>query len=165
MGGMLCDALPDSFKGLIFDCDGTLGETLAAHVQAFQDVLRRYGLDVSTEWCRSKYGQTNTVVLATYEREIAPLPVPADDLVRQWVERYGQNLHLLEAIPETCSIARAWHGRVPMAVASNGRLANVEATLQAIGLLPLFDAVVAVEEVAHGKPEPDLFLEAARRIG
>ena len=162
---MLCNALPDGFKGLIFDCDGTLAETLAAHVQAFRDALRRYGLEVSTEWCRSKYGQPNLVVLGTYEREIAPLPVSADVFLREWVDLYGRNLHLLEEIAETCDIARAWHGRVPMAVASNGRRANVEATLQALGLFSLFDAIVAVEEVEHGKPAPDLFLEAAHRIG
>ncbi len=162
---MLCNALPDGFKGLIFDCDGTLAETLAAHVQAFQDALRRYGLDVSTEWCRSKYGQPNLIVLGTYEREIAPLPVSAHVFLREWVDLYGRNLHLLEEIAETCDIARAWHGRVPMAVASNGRRANVEATLQALGLFSLFDAIVAVEEVEHGKPAPDLFLEAAHRIG
>ena len=162
---MLCDVLPEGFKGLIFDCDGTLVETLAAHVQAFQDVLRRYGLDVSTEWCRAKYGQPNLLVLGAYDREIAPLPIPADLFVAQWVERYSRNLHLLEEITATCDVARAWHGRVPMAVASNGRRANVEATLRALGLLPLFDAIVSVEEVERGKPAPDLFLEASRRMG
>ena len=89
----------------------------------------------------------------------------AEVFLGQWVERYSQNLHLLEEIAATCDVARAWHGRVPMAVASNGRRANVEATLRALGLSPLFDAVVSVEEVERGKPEPDLFLEAARRIG
>ena len=162
---MLCDALPDGFKGLIFDCDGTLVETLAAHVQAFQDVLRLYGLDVTTEWCQSKYGQPNLFVLGTYQREIAPLPVSTDVFLQQWVQRYSQNLHLLHEIRETCEVARAWHGRVPMAVASNGRTANVQATLRSLNLLPMFDTVVSVEEVTHGKPEPDLFLEAARRIG
>jgi HAD superfamily hydrolase (TIGR01509 family) len=52
-----------------------------------------------------------------------------------------------------------------MAVASNGRRRNVEATLR-VGtkLLPLFDCIVAAEDVVHGKPEPDVFLEAARRM-
>ena len=162
---MLCDVLPDSFNGLIFDCDGTLVETLAAHVQAFQEVLRQYGLDVTTEWCRSKYGQPNLHVLGTYQREIAPIPVPIEFFLQQWVERFSKNLHLLHEIPETCAVARAWHGRVPMAVASNGRRESVQASLRALDLLPLFDAVVSVQEVEHGKPEPDLFLEAARRIG
>jgi hypothetical protein len=61
-------------------------------------------------------------------------------------------------------IAREWHGRVPMAVASNGQRRNVEATLRVTKLLPLFDCIVGAEDVAHGKPEPDVFLEAARRI-
>ncbi len=63
------------------------------------------------------------------------------------------------------SLARLWHGRVPMAVASNGRRANVEASLGATGLLPLFDVLVAAEDVAAGKPAPDVFLESARRLG
>lgn len=162
---MLCDPLPAGFKALIFDCDGTLVETLAAHVQAFQDALRIYGLDVSAEWCRSKYGQQNLLVLATYEREIAPLPVPATVFLQQWVEQYSQNLHLVYEIAETCDLARAWHGRVPMAVASNGRRENVQATLLALDLLPLFQTVISVQAVEHGKPAPDLFLEAARRLG
>lgn len=61
-------------------------------------------------------------------------------------------------------IARRWHGRVPMAVASNGRRQNVEATLKAAKLLPLFDCIVAAEDVVHGKPQPEVFLEAARRM-
>ena len=162
---MSFDLAPGSFRGLIFDCDGTLVETLPAHVQAFQDVLRPFGLGVSAEWCRSKYGQPNMLVMETFAREIAPLPMEPRALLQAWVQAYSRNLHLLEEIPETCAAARAWHGRVPMAVASNGRAANVQATLGALDLLPLFDAVVSVEEVPHGKPEPHLFLEAARRIG
>jgi HAD superfamily hydrolase (TIGR01509 family) len=52
-----------------------------------------------------------------------------------------------------------------MAVASNGRRGIVEASLTATKLRPLFDYVVAAEDVARGKPEPDVFLEAARRMG
>ncbi len=62
-------------------------------------------------------------------------------------------------------VARAHHGKVPMAVGSNGHLENVKATLEATGLLPLFDDVVSADEVEHGKPAPDVYLEAARRIG
>lgn len=51
-----------------------------------------------------------------------------------------------------------------MAVASNGRRRNVEATLRVTKLLPLFNCIVAGEDVVHGKPEPDVFLEAARRM-
>ena len=62
-------------------------------------------------------------------------------------------------------VARQNFGKVPMAVASNGHLTNVTATLSVTGLLSLFETIVSAEQVAKGKPEPDVFLEAARRIG
>jgi HAD superfamily hydrolase (TIGR01509 family) len=71
---------------------------------------------------------------------------------------------LIREVAVIAEIARAWHGRVPMAVASNGRRENVEATLAVTKLLPLFDFIVAAEDVERGKPEPDVFLEAARRM-
>jgi HAD superfamily hydrolase (TIGR01509 family) len=52
-----------------------------------------------------------------------------------------------------------------MAVASNGTRANVERTLVTVGLRRLFDELVAIEDVAHGKPAPDLYQEVARRLG
>jgi len=51
-----------------------------------------------------------------------------------------------------------------MAIGSNGRLGNVEASLKATGLLSLFDTIVTAEQVPHGKPAPDVYLEAARRL-
>ena len=56
-------------------------------------------------------------------------------------------------------------GRRPLAVASGGSRAIVTATLRATGLLPLFDTVVTLDDMGHAKPEPDLLLEAARRLG
>ncbi len=68
-------------------------------------------------------------------------------------------------IEPVVQLARAYHGRLPMAVASGGTRPMVTKTLAAIGLLDLFDAVVTAEDVTHGKPAPDIFLEAARRLG
>ena len=62
-------------------------------------------------------------------------------------------------------IAREMHGMVPMAIASGGHRELVEATLNALGILHLFDAVVCAEDYVNGKPAPDPFLEAARQIG
>ena len=59
---------------------------------------------------------------------------------------------------------RAYHGKMPMAVASGGTHKNIVRTLRLIDLLQFFDAVVSAEDVRHGKPAPDMFVEAARRI-
>jgi HAD superfamily hydrolase (TIGR01509 family) len=156
---------PGSFRGLIFDCDGTLVETLPAHVQALQDSLAPYGLRPTQEWARTKYGQTPATVLLAIDNEIGRIPVPHSEVLKIWATNYGRNLHLLEQITSVCNVARQWQGLVPMAVASNGQRSSVLATLDAVGLLPLFNAVTTIEDVIHGKPAPDLFLEAARQIG
>jgi len=156
---------PGSFRGLIFDCDGTLVETLPAHVAALQSTLEPLGLRPTMEWARTKYGQSPATVLLALEQDYAPIAIPHSEVLRAWSANFGRHLDKLEEIAAVADIARAWKGRVPMAVASNGHRSSVRATLNAAGLLPLFDEVVSVEDVKAGKPEPDLFLEAARRMG
>ncbi len=162
--GMSLDLREGSFDALIFDCDGTLVETLPAHVAALQQVLAPRGLKPTMEWARTKYGQSPPVVLDAIEREIGPIGLPQDEVLRSWGRLYAENLHLLEEQRTVCDVARAWHGRVPMSVASNGRRSSVHATLEAVGLTGLFDTVVTAEDVRLGKPAPDLFLEAARQM-
>jgi beta-phosphoglucomutase-like phosphatase (HAD superfamily) len=159
------DLQEGAFAALIFDCDGTLVETLPAHVASLQTVLEPFGLRPTVEWARSKYGQSPATVLAALDAEVGHIPVPHNEILRAWGENYGRNLHLLEESKAVCDIARAWHGRVPMAVASNGHRRSVNATLDVVGLSHLFQFVVSIEDVARGKPAPDLFLEAARKMG
>ena len=71
----------------------------------------------------------------------------------------------MKEINEGADIARAHYEKVPMAVASGGDLSLVELTLNVLNLRPLFDTVVAVNDVAFGKPAPDIFLLAAQRLG
>jgi beta-phosphoglucomutase-like phosphatase (HAD superfamily) len=162
---MSVDLQEGSFAALIFDCDGTLVETLPAHVAALKSVLEPFGLRPSVEWARTKYGQSPATVLAALDAEVGHIPVPHDEILRAWGESYGRNLHLLEELKAVCDIARMWQGRVPMAVASNGYRRSINATLGAVGLSSLFQHVVSIEDVVHGKPAPDLFLEAARQMG
>jgi beta-phosphoglucomutase-like phosphatase (HAD superfamily) len=156
---------PGTFDALIFDCDGTLVETLPAHVAALQTALAGTGLKPTAAWARTKYGQSPATVLLAVERELGPIGLPHEEVLRDWSANYGKNLQRLEEIEPVSDVARAWRGRVPMAVASNGHRASVVATLEAVGLSGLFDTVVAIDDVRKGKPAPDLFLEAARRMG
>jgi HAD superfamily hydrolase (TIGR01509 family) len=71
----------------------------------------------------------------------------------------------LREIAVVAEIARRNHGERPMAVASGGPAAIVEPSLKATGLASIFDTVVRFDDVGRAKPEPDLFLEAARRLG
>jgi len=156
--------LDEPYAGLIFDCDGTLVDTAPLHYQAVNEALRPLGLEMPAEWYYARVGLTPAALFAEFEAKTG-VAVDTADLERRYGPFFMDNLHRVEEITVVAEVARSNHGRVPMAVASNGHLRNVQATLAATGLLGLFDHVVTAEQVAHGKPAPDVFLEAARRMG
>jgi beta-phosphoglucomutase-like phosphatase (HAD superfamily) len=78
---------------------------------------------------------------------------------------YMRSLHLVKAKKPVVMVARPFHGRVPLAVASSGTRRPVVGALQAVGIAELFHAVVTAENVRRTKPAPDLFLAAAESLG
>ena len=161
--------LPTPFAALIFDCDGTLVDTAPAHYNAIAQAVATQGHRMDRDWYMARTGLTPDALLDDQERYAADLGNPLTPLDRAAIYgTYNQHFHgslnLLEEVAVVAGWAREWHGRVPMAVASNGRLANVQASLRVTGLLPLFDTIVSADDVARGKPAPDVFLEAARRM-
>jgi len=153
-----------TFEGLIFDCDGTLVDTAPAHLQALLVGLDAHGLTMAKEWYYPRGGLTPDALMDDYEALLGK-PVPRDDIFARYTVAFQAGLEQLREVTVIAEIAREWHGRVPMVVASNGRRENVEASLTVTKLRSLFDCIVAAEDVQRGKPAPDVFLEAARRMG
>ena len=153
-----------TFAGLIFDCDGTLVDTAPAHLAALQQGLAAHGLTIAKDWYYPRGGLTPDALMDDYEA-LLEATVPREDIFARYTEAFQAGLEQMKEVTVIAEIARRWHGRVPMAVASNGRKENVEASLAATKLRPLFDLIVAAEDVEQGKPAPDVFLEAARRMG
>jgi beta-phosphoglucomutase-like phosphatase (HAD superfamily) len=153
-----------TFSALIFDCDGTLVDSAPAHLRSLQEALRPLALTITEEWYEPRHGLGPDPLIDEYE---AAFGVPRIDRAALF-ERNNVAFHaaipLIEEIGFVADVAREWHGRVPMAVASNGVRENVEATLVSAKLRSLFDYVVTADDVQHGKPAPDVYLEAARRM-
>ncbi len=161
--------LPTPFSALIFDCDGTLVDTAPAHFYAITEALKLQGHTMDRDWYMARAGLTPDALLDAQEAAVAAagkvLPLDRATVFATYNDHFRAGLPLLREVAAVAALARAWHGKVPMSVASNGRLANVQASLRATGLLPMFDLIVSADDVAHGKPAPDVFLEAARRMG
>jgi beta-phosphoglucomutase family hydrolase len=151
-------------RGLIFDCDGTLADTMPLHWRAWQTVAARYHLHFPED------------------RFYALGGVPSRDIFRMLADEQGVTLDHLKASHEkeaeylalmsqagpihaVVDIAHQNHGKIPMAVASGGTRQIIEQVLEHLGIRRLFRAVVTSECVVNQKPAPDIFLEAARRIG
>jgi beta-phosphoglucomutase-like phosphatase (HAD superfamily) len=153
-----------TIKALIFDCDGTLADSMPLHWRAWKEVTERYQL------------------LFLKDRFYALGGVPARDILRTLAQEQGVELdhlrvakekeavfeHLIPQIQEisvVAQIARDNFGKIPMAVASGGTQKVVGETLGHLGIAHLFQTIVTSEDVVHQKPAPDIYLEAARRLG
>jgi beta-phosphoglucomutase-like phosphatase (HAD superfamily) len=151
--------------GLIFDCDGTLADTMPLHWRAWQAVTARHGFVFPEERFYALGGVPTTEIfdLLIAEQGKQGFDVPA--LAREKEAAYTPLMVDVRRIDLVVDIALAQHGRVPMAVASGGLKHVIEQVLEQLGIRQLFAAVVTSEDVARNKPAPDIFLEAARRIG
>jgi beta-phosphoglucomutase family hydrolase len=156
---------PAGTAALIFDCDGTLADTMPAHFVAWTDMLTPYGIGFSEQRFYELGGMpTDRIIeLLAAEASVTVTDVPA--MVRAKEAGYLSAIDAVQPIESVCDIARRYHGSLPMAVASGGERYVVAKTLATIGMVTLFDTVVGAEDTERHKPEPDVFLEAARRLG
>ena len=158
------DALLVKAEALIFDCDGTLIESAALYARAWASGFAISGKNMSVDWYNARAGLSEYVLMDAFEDQHG-IKLDRQATVAKVRETFLKELALLREIAVVAAIARRNHGKRPMAVASGGPAAIVEPSLKATGLYDLFDAVVTLDDVGRAKPEPDLFLEAARRLG
>ena len=154
----------NDIQGLVFDCDGTLADTMPLHWRAWQMITRRHDLHFPEDrfyalggvpsrdilkMLADEQGRSFDHIAIAHEKENAYLPLMAE----------------IEPIHAVVEIARANFGKIPLAVASGGTQPIIVRVLEQLKIRRLFQAVVTSEMVQHQKPAPDIFLEAARRIG
>ena len=151
-------------KALIFDCDGTLADTFAAHFRAYRDALVPYGVEFTAAFYAARLGMSRKQLLATLSLESGATIDDADIAARSPALFVG-NAHGIRPIAFTNDLVRTHKGTRKLAVASAAQRPMVEASLKAIGLADAFDTVVTIEDVPAGKPAPDLFLKAAANLG
>lgn len=157
---------PNTFqlRGLVFDCDGTLADTMPLHWRAWQIITRQHDLHFPEDrfyalggvpsrdilkMLAEEQGRSLDHIAVAHEKENAYLPLMAE----------------VEPIHAVVEVARENYGKIPMAVASGGTQAIITQVLEQLNIRHLFNAVVTSEMVKKQKPAPDIFLEAARRIG
>ena len=151
-------------RGIIFDCDGTLADSMPLHWRAWQAVTRRYNLQFPIDRFYSLGGVPSRDILKMLGEEQG---ITLDHLqaAREKEAAYLPLIAQVEPINAVVGVARENFGKIPLAVASGGVRGIIEEVLRHLDILSLFNTVVTTEDVKHQKPAPDIFLEAARRIG
>ncbi|MBM3845973.1 MAG: HAD family phosphatase [Verrucomicrobia bacterium] len=151
-------------QGIVFDCDGTLADTMPIHWRAWEWTARKYDLRFTEERFYALGGVPAPDIVALLAKEQG-LKLDAVAIGHEKEEEYLRRLQTVEPIPEVVNVAWEHRGRIPMAVASGGTLPIIDMVLRRLGIRELFQAVVTSEQVTRQKPAPDIYLEAARRIG
>ncbi len=152
------------YSAVIFDCDGTLVDTLPTHYRALNEVLATEDIALDRDWFMARVGLSTRELLVELLSEGAHV-FDVEQIALKKERRFGELGDTVVAMEDVVAVARHHRGRVPLAVASGGPSSQVELSLSAAGLDDLFDVVVTYDDVGRGKPAPDLFLTAAERLG
>jgi beta-phosphoglucomutase-like phosphatase (HAD superfamily) len=150
-------------KGLIFDCDGTLANTMPLHWRAWQVITTRHKLHLPEQRFYELGGVPSRDILKMLGQEQG-IAIDHLAVAREKEAEYLPLVPQVEPIKVVVAIVRENHGRLPLAVASGGTRRIIEQVLSHLGIRDFFSAIVTSEDVTHQKPAPDIFLEAARRI-
>jgi HAD superfamily hydrolase (TIGR01509 family) len=156
--------VPEYIKGLIFDCDGTLVDSMPLHMKAWEHAITQSGGVWNYDFIFSKKGMQGRDILASYNKSYGT------DLDLEYTTRVKQEYffkHCVEIKPidAVVEIVRRYASQLPMAVASGGSRENVMLSLQLAGITQYFAAIVTADDRdVLPKPSPEIFLEAAKRI-
>lgn len=153
-------------KAILFDLDGTLVDSMWMWGEIDVEFLGRFGYDCPPELARAIEGMSFSET-AAYFKENFDIPMTIEEIKNCWIlmsiDKYRKEVPLKPGAGEFLRYCREKNIRTAIAT-SNGR-DMAEAVIESLEIGPYLDTVVTACEVAHGKPEPDIYLEAAKRLG
>ncbi|MBV9129714.1 MAG: HAD family phosphatase [Verrucomicrobia bacterium] len=151
------------YAGYIFDCDGTLADSMPLHYRAWLDTVQKYGGQIPEDLFYALGGWPSAKMVELLNERFGTKLDPA--IVAFEKERlYVERIATIQPIREVADFAREVAGFAKISVASGGVLPVVTRTLETIKFKDFFPVIVTSEQVKRGKPFPDMFLEAARRM-
>jgi HAD superfamily hydrolase (TIGR01509 family) len=156
--------VPSYIKGLIFDCDGTLVDSMPLHMKAWEYAVVQSGAVWNYDFIFSKKGMPGKDIIELYNQHF-PMQLSFNDTMKLKQNYFSTHRKDFQPIQPVVEIVLRYKDKLPMAVASGGTLENIELQLQSLGIRTLFQAVVTADDDVKPKPAPDIFLEAAKRIG
>ena len=155
---------PPGTAGLIFDCDGTLADTMPAHYKAWLALLGRFNIPFPEPRFYAMGGMPTASIIRVLAGEVGVVVTDVDAMVLEKERTFLTYLDAVTRIEPVLVIAAAYRGKLPIAVASGGYRDTITRTLDRLNIRDWFDAMVTAEDTPRHKPEPDVFLEAAKRL-
>ncbi len=157
--------LPEGpFKAYLFDCDGTIADSMPLHYVAWKRVLAEWNCEFGEQLFYSWGGMPVAEIIANLNvRE--GLAMPVEEVKHRKEALYFELLPELQAVPEVLEHIEFSHGHIPFAVVSGSTRDSVTKSLEVLGILDKFETLVCAGEYTRSKPDPEPFLIAAERLG
>jgi HAD superfamily hydrolase (TIGR01509 family) len=153
-----------SFGAYLFDCDGTIADSMPLHYMAWKKALAEWNCTFEEQLFYA-WGGTPVAEIITLLNQRQGLSMPVDAGSSRKENLYLELLPQLKAVPEVVEHIDAQHGRIPFAVVSGSTRESVTASLASLKLLDKFDTMVCAGEYKKSKPDPEAFLLAAAKLG
>jgi HAD superfamily hydrolase (TIGR01509 family) len=153
-----------SFDAYLFDCDGTIADSMPLHYVAWKKALGEWNCEFGEELFYAWGGRPTTEIISTLNQTHG-LSMPVESVARRKEDLYYELLPQLKPVPAVLEHIEAQHGRIPFAVVSGSARGSVIASLEMLNLLDRFDTLVCAGEYKKSKPDPEAFLLAASRLG
>jgi beta-phosphoglucomutase family hydrolase len=151
-------------KGLIFDLDGTLVDSMPLHFEAWREVCSKIGFDFTEDFFYSHAGMSSDRIF----KEIKDLihgDFDPDEFSDEKEKIYESKIHKLTLIEPVFKIVRDYHNKLTMSIGTGSPSGHSWTAMKAMGLDKYFSIVVGKEEIARPKPAPDVFLRCAQLMG
>ncbi|WP_231603278.1 HAD family hydrolase [Neorhodopirellula pilleata] len=155
--------LTGQFDGLIFDCDGTLSDSMPLHYIAWRDTMAARGIKFPEDRFYSMGGMPTEKIIAILCDE-QNKSVDVDETSHAKEQAFEDLMDRLEPLSVVVDVAKSHRGKLAMAVASGGIRRIIDRQLAQMGITEWFDAIVTSEDTELHKPEPDAFLLAAKLL-
>ena len=155
---------PGPFQAYLFDCDGTIADSMPLHYIAWNRALSEWNCAFPEELFYAWGGMPVAEIIATLNRNNG-LNMPVEEVARRKEAMYFEVLPQLQAVPEVLEHIRLSHGQIPFAVVSGSTRDSVTKSLETLKILDRFETLVCAGDYKQGKPHPEPFLLAAERLG
>jgi beta-phosphoglucomutase family hydrolase len=157
--------LPEGkFRAYLFDCDGTVADSMPLHYLAWKKALAEWNCEFDEETFYAWGGMPVADIIAALNGKHG-LRMPMETVARRKENLYYELLPQLKAVPEVLEHIEAEHGQIPFAVVSGSTRESVTASLVSLKLLDRFDTLVCAGDYKKSKPDPEAFLLAAAKLG
>jgi beta-phosphoglucomutase-like phosphatase (HAD superfamily) len=148
-------------KGLIFDLDGTLADTMPYHYKGWRMACQKFGADIDTAFLRKHTGTPGWIIADEIIKRCKLNGVTVEQIMAEKIIEFYKQQHLVKPIKPVFDIVKKYHGILPMAVGTGGHREAVERTLEVTGLRMYFDIIITANDVENFKPHPETFLKCA----